>query len=212
MSIKEQWQLLAEEIGFKFYEGIEALIESPVMMDIARMEFPDKVRDIEQVSAMLGNPMVKKMLSTVFLGIATGSYKEFDFFVYRSRTSSGSNSASYYFNVVLIFKKSYKLGMEITSAGFFSSLGKKLFSKSYIRIPNAPLDPMVVIKGENRQQIEVLLSHSPLQEQLVNLYSHSRDFKVTDSGIRYKTGGQIRPKEFTLSIMDKMVEAAKHFY
>ena len=123
MGIKEDWQALANQLNFEFHEGINALINSPSpqLEQIMREEFPGKMQDIEKAKALLNTPFVQSMLSKIFLGMAKGTYKEFEFLIYRSTaSSSSSNTKQYFVNIVLFFKKVYNLGMEITAAGFFS--------------------------------------------------------------------------------------------
>ncbi len=215
MSIKEQWGRLADELGFTFKEGIDAILESPHTEKILRQEFPEKAGDFQQASALLNNPFVRGMLSKVFLGMATGTYRDFEFLVYRGTSSSSSGSGSrrsHYVNTVLLFKKTYNLGLDIQSSGAFSRLGKLFFSGRYIRPRDPGLDSLVVVKGENRDQIGTMLSHSRLQEGLVELYSFSPAFKISDHGIRIKEGGEIASKEHITGIMERMVSVAETFY
>lgn len=215
MGIKEDWQALANQLNFEFHEGINALINSPSpqLEQIMREEFPGKMQDIEKAKALLNTPFVQSMLSKIFLGMAKGTYKEFEFLIYRSTaSSSSSNTKQYFVNIVLFFKKVYNLGMEITAAGFFSRLGKKLFPGSYVRIPNSELDPMLVIRGKNKEQIRTMLSYEKLQTQLMELFSYSKNFKITDYGIRLKEPGQIIPKEHIISLMDMMAKTGAQFY
>jgi hypothetical protein len=213
MKIKEQWQTLANEFNFKFNEGIEALFYSPHLEKIIREEIPGKISDFSEFSPSLNSPLFKGILLRISLGMMTGRYREFEFLIYRSTsTSSGLGSKSYFVNIALFFNNPYYLEMQITSAGFLSWLGKKFFPDSYIRIPNSPLDPMVAIKGKNKDQIQTMLSYNILQSQLIELFSFSKDFKITDHGIRLKHPEEILTKAYITEIMDRMISAAETFY
>ncbi len=213
MNIKDQWIQLANELNFQFKEGIELLTDSPHLGKIGKEECQGKIRKLEQVKTLLKANFVKSMLSKIFMGIATGKYREFEFLIYRGTTSSsGSGNHNYYVNLVLFFKNPYRWGMEITPAGFFSKWGKLLFPKTYVRLPYSRLDPLVVIKGKDKEHIQTLLSYEKLQQQLIELFSYSKNFKVSDHGIRFKEPGQILPKEYIIDLMNMMVKAAEAFY
>jgi hypothetical protein len=81
--------------------------------------------------------------------------------------------------------------MEITACGLFNRLGKTLFPGSYVSLPNSELNSMVVIKGKNKAQIQTMLSYEKLQTQLKELFSYSKNFKITDYGIRLKEPAQV---------------------
>lgn len=213
MNIKEQWIQLAGELGFQFKEGIDALIDSPHLEKIVQEELQGKIRDLQQVRNLLKSTFVKTMLSKIFMGIATGTYREFEFLIYRGMTSSsGSGTRNYHVNIVLFFKTPYHWGMEITPAGFFSKWGKLFFPKAYVKLPYSRLDPLVVIKGKEKEHIKTLLSYEKLQQGLIQLFSYPGDFKVSDYGIRFKEPGEILPKEHTIDLMNIMVKTAESFY
>lgn len=213
MSIKGKWQQLAKELDFEFKEGIDALIESPHLGKIAQDVFPGKTRDIEQAKILLKTDFVRTMLSKIFLGMATGTYRDFEFLLYRSASSSSISGTRHYdVNVVLFFNKPYHWGMEITTVDFFSKLGKTLLPKAYVKIPHSPLNPLVRIKAKGEDRIRTLLSYDKLQQQLVELFSYSKNFKVSDYGIRFKESGEILAKERVMGLMDMMVNAAETFY
>ncbi|MCP4147885.1 MAG: hypothetical protein GY757_09050 [bacterium] len=214
MSMKEQWQQLAGELNLEFKEGIDALLESPHLASIVATEMTGKPVDIQQVSTMLNTPFVRGMLSKIFLGMITGTHRGFELFIYRGTTSSSSssNTRSYQVNVALFFKKPYELGLKVTPANFFSKLGKMLFASSYVRIPGSKLDPMVVIKADNKEQTQIMFSYEALQDKLLDLFSGSGDIKISDHGIRIKESGEILPKQRIMELLDLIAAAAEKFY
>jgi hypothetical protein len=212
MSLKEKWMNLADELNFKFHPGIDALLESPHMEQILRDEFPDKMLDFEKASNFLNNPIVKGMMAKAFLGMASGSFQDYDFLVYPSSSSSSSGSRTYYVNTVLFFKNPYNHDMHITTANFFSKIQKKISPSAFIKTTNPKLNASLLIKGKNKDQIQTLLSYKKLQSQLIKLFNFSKYTKITDYGIRIKIPSKILPKETIIPHMQIMSETAKVFY
>ena len=211
MDIKEEWRQLAEQLGFEFHEGIEALVTSPNLAKIACQEFPDKITDFEQFASLLDHPFVRSLMGSVFTGMAVGKFQSFDFFLYKSSSSTDANKQTSYVNTILFFKNPYKLQMELEAAGFFSLLGKKIFKRSAIITSNPRLEQMMVAKGEKKEEITALLSNTELQSKLVELFSRSRGFKISDYGIRIKEPGKITTKGRAEELMTFMAETAKLF-
>lgn len=212
MDAKAEWQSLAEALGFEFKEGINALLESDRVQKVA---FEDYSKNHQSASPeFLKNPLIQGMLSKLFLGMITGIYEDFEFLLYRSSSSSSSNTQNktYYSNCVLMFKRSYEFGMEVVPATFWSRLGKKLFSGKYVKIHHPELDQMLSIKGKNKHQVQTLLSNGDLQVKLLELYKISDGFKITDHGIRFKEPGHVFSRERALELMKLMAEAAGKFY
>lgn len=211
MDVREEWRRLAQDMNFEFKEGIRAFLESPSLQRIAASELNSK--QVQKASQFLSNPMVQSLLSKIFIGAATGFYRDFEFALLRTTRSSGSGGSQiHYVAISLLFKKDLRSDLEITKAGAFSGLWKKLLKNSYVRIRRNPeLDRLITVKAKNKSQAEVLLSSQGVQESLKRLYEFSDDFKITDHGIRYEERGEIIEKERAVEIMEIMVDAAVKF-
>ena len=75
MSRKDDWRKLTAELGFEFKEGVNAFLDSPTLRRFAAEEMNQK--DIRQAESMLRNPMVQTILAKVFMGTASGRYRDF---------------------------------------------------------------------------------------------------------------------------------------
>lgn len=208
----EQWQNLARELGFEFHEGLDTFAKSPHILAIAAEEFPGKRMNPQQLQQLMNSPLVHHILGKLFLGIARGTYQEYEFFIYRKTTSSSNSNLKHYtVNIVLFFNHYYQLGMQVTRAGSMTRLGKKLFSGSYIRLPHQETDRLLKIKGKEKNQIREILSATGLQAPLTELFSLSRQaiVKITDTGIRVNIPGHFPDKDQALEIMKHMVAVAR---
>jgi len=210
--MKEKWQQLAEDLGFEYKEGIQAFTSSPRLRQMIAEDFPKGSDPLAMAEKFLKSPLVKRFIAKVFTGAIIGNYRDFEFVLYRSSSSSGSNSTTYYTNIVLLFPRDYDLGMQVTYAGFWGRLGKKLFPGNKVRLMDPELDRLLVVKAKNKTQAQTLLSSSRLKWKLLDMFRDSKNFKITDQSIRYKEVGHIIDKEKALTKMEFMVEAASRFY
>ena len=210
MSIKDEWIALAGELGFEFKEGLRAFTEPKTLYLIAQKEM--KVKNVEQAQKFLNHPMVQTLMSKVFMGAAAGRYRDFDFVLLRSSSSSGSSSRNHYVNVALFFNTDLRCDLEIEKGGFWSRLGRKFFSGSYVKLPNNPkMESDLSIMAKDTGQAQVLLTDSRIQAAVANLFAASSGFKITDYGIRHKEKGDIIDKTRALELMDVMAESARAF-
>lgn len=208
MGSKEKWQQLAVELGFEFKTGIRAFLESPTVLKLF------EGRQLPKNPALLQNPMVQMMIEKVFMGTVTGFYRKFEFYLLRGSkgsSSTGGGKQIYYVSVVLLFKNPLGTGLEIRPASFFSSIGKMLMPRKYLKIPNKELEQLITAKGKNKNQISVHLYDPKFQEMLLKLFRFSKDFKITDEGIRYEQDSDIIDKNHALEVMDLMATAAEYF-
>ncbi len=211
MDANAQWSKLAVELGFQLKREIRPFVELPSLHKMAERAM--KKGDLKNAERLLKNPMITKLMSSNFIGSATGLYGGYEFAVFRS-THSGTPSPNpaYYINIVLLFKEKCRLGLEIQKNDIFSKIKKAIGLGSYVKIAeNHMLNEKVSIKANLKDQARKLLSNKLLQDKLLNLYLFSNTFEISDRDIRYSERGEIIDKDKAIKIMDMMVEAAKNF-
>ena len=209
--LREEYRKLAAVLGLEYKEGVETFLESPSLRLAAGEALQTK--DIQQAEKFLTNPLVKSLLAKVFMGAATGFYRDFEVALFRG-TSSGSESSSqtYYVNISLFFKSNLRCGLQIYHKDFFTRLGAIIFSGSYVKLPgDAPVSKLIAVKAEDKTQAQMYVSSRELLNQIHQLFQYSPDFKITDHGIRYRQRGHIIDPAQARPIMDLMVDTARKF-
>jgi len=208
MRIKEQWQNLAGELGLEFKPGIEAFLELPeaatrIILDEFGTDKPVPAAEI------LHNPLVKAFLAKVFMGVVTGEYRGYTVHLFRGSRGSSRTGQVHAVNISMLFNQPKKNGLNIYGEGFFSRLGKKLFGVQDLESCNPELDKLVMIKAENVPQVQMTMTDPRVQQALVELYSYSTEFQITDPGIRYRISGEeIIDRATAMEVLDLMVAAA----
>lgn len=208
MDITEQWQLLAVELGLEFRHEIRPRIELPSMHKMAAKAL--KKGNLAQAEHLFENPMMKKLLSKVFIGTATGYYRGFECAVFRSTIAAEvATNPAYFVNIVLMLPKDLGMGLDIKSAGLLNKISG-LFSGKRIGFPNHPeLNAMVSVEAGNKKAAQKLFAQKRLPETLRAMYAFSNRFTIWDESIRYDERGKIIARDRALEIMDLMVETAK---
>ena len=207
VDIKEQWQRLAIELGFQLKHEIRPQVELPSLHKLAAKAI--KKGNMKDAEKFLETPMIKELLAKIFIGSATGIYRDFEFALFRSSISAPPSEPAYYVNIVLMLKNNLQLGLDIQYAGLASKFGKKLMPGKYIRNSgNSDIDNFVAIQAKDRNRARNLLSVNGLSHRLSHLFRFSKRFIISDSSIRYDERGQFIEKENALKIMDMMVEVA----
>ncbi|MBW2453074.1 MAG: hypothetical protein JRI68_01110 [Deltaproteobacteria bacterium] len=205
-STRLQWGLLADELGFEFKPGVRGMLESKLADRIARQQGQDP----SQIASVMNNGLLMGVLDKVFLGVAMGTFRDYDFYVYRnSRSSSSSGSGTYSVHVQLFFPKAADLGLSIYRERFWSKVGKFLGAQD-IQSGNADLDPLVMIKAEAEGQAQRMMQEPELQRALLGLFRFSDGFEVDDSGIEHRTyGASILGAAEVRDLAERMVDAAE---
>ncbi len=204
----QNWQALAMELGFTFKPGVQAFMESPTALRLMAE------KGMPQQPTLLNNPMVQAFLAQLFLGVATGNYKGYECFAYRSSDeraasrSRASNQRAYYVNMILLFKKPLPAALKIRSITLWDKLWCWLRRKPPITIV-PELDRLVVISGLSDPAVQQMLGSVETQKLLSDFFSNSEPFKLDTYGVRHKESGRILPKERVLAVMDKMVALAE---
>ncbi len=208
MDIREKWNRLAIELGFQLQREIRPYVEMPSLHKMAAQAV--KKGDMDKADKLLVHPLIQKMLNKVFIGSACGFYRDYEFALFRSTSSSGNKgTAVYYVNIVLVFPGSLRLGLEVSSSGVGSKIGKILFGGRYQKIPGNPdLDRLIAVKVRDRDRGAAMLSSTDLQEKLRVLYEFSSGFEIADRDIRYSERGHIVDKDKALMLMDMMADVA----
>jgi hypothetical protein len=197
---------MAEELGLTFKPGVRGMLESKLADRIARQQGQDP----DQLAAVMNNGLLMAVLEKVFLGVAIGTYRDYELYVYRNkRSSSSSPSSSYSVHVQLFFPESAELGLSIYRERFWSKVGKFLGAQD-IQCGNADLDPMVMIKAQDEGRARRMVEEPALQEALLDLFRHSDGFEVDDHGIEHRTYGTQFLEAYEVSdLADRMVDAAE---
>ncbi len=205
-STRLQWGLLADELGFEFKPGVRGMLESKLADRIARQQGQDP----DQIASVMDNSLVMGMLDAVFLGVAIGTVRDYDIYVYRNtRKSSSNNSSTQSVHVQLFFPESAELGLSIYRERFWSKVGKFLGAQD-IQSGNAELDPLVMIKAKVEGQAQRMMEEPALQKALLGLFRFSDGFEVDDNGIEHRTyGASILPAAEVLDLAERMVDAAE---
>ena len=211
VDIKEEYKALASHLGIEFKEGVEAFFQSPSLKLMAAGELG--AGDLEKAQQFLNNPLIRKMVSKVFMGAATGFYRDYEFAIYRSSTGSGKNSRPvYHANVNLLFPKDLRCGLDIFRRTWMTGIGEFLRPSKYVKIQDDPeLCRLAAVRAENKAQAGIFMGSRALRERLAALYRYAPGFTVTDHGIRYKEPGHIMDRQRTVEVMDLLVEAALKF-
>lgn len=206
MSDRQRWTELAEDLGLTFKPGVRGMLESKIAGRIAAQQGHDP----EQIAKVMQNPLIMGVLERVFLGVAMGSYRDYEFFVYRnSRSTSSTTSASYSVHVQLFFPEPAELGLSIYRESFWGKVGKFLGAQD-LQTGNAKLDPLVMIKAADQDRAQHMLGDDSLQGALLDLFEDSDGFEVDDDGIEHRTHGKlILPVHVVEGLMDRMVDAAE---
>jgi hypothetical protein len=209
----QTWQRLASELGMTFKPGVEAFTGNADSLGYIILGRHLGAKDIHSFIKLLETPFWKKMISQMFIGIISGKYQDYDFYIYRSTQKSGSNHSVELMNIFLPFKKRYDYDMKIKRADFFTNFGKKLFKKFFVNVPHNPiLEKLISVSGKKKEQIKVFLSDTRLQSALIELFQGRDNFFIEDYGIKWNETAKFIDKDKALSIMDRMVKAANHFY
>lgn len=209
--MREEWEQLARELDLEFKEGLTALFESPSLQAIAGAELG--MQNIEKLEQWLKNPLLKKLAEKAFEGAITGQYRSFEVALFRGSQSTKSGKI-YHVNVSLFFKQRYNHGMKISAHDFFSRIGKKIFSGSYV-LPQghrSEFNDLICVKAGNKGHVQMLLSDGRIQDRLIELFMFSKNFTIDDIGIRYREYGQIIAAEQARLILDMMSSVAETFY
>ena len=207
MEPKEKWRQLARELGFEFKEGLSALTESPALLSMAGPQL--KVKNYLQAREFLETPLVKTLLSRVFMGVASGTFQGYEFALLRGSKGSSGRSRHYTVNISLFFPRSLQADLKITGRGLGDALARLFKPDSYLSFPHNPgLNKLVAVKARNRQKTEAILADLDFQDKLAALYRYSHNFTANDHGIRYHEPGQIIAHDRARQIMDLMSAAA----
>ena len=208
MEHTEQWQALANMLGFRFTQKVRPFVELPSLHKLAARAA--RTGDLQRAERLLSHPAVASVLSRNFPGSATGVLRGWEFALFPS-TYAGTPAVfpAYYANVVLVFGKDLGLGMAIRGSGAWAWILRTVGMGSLIRFPENPdLDRLVQVRAGRRDQATALLSRPPLQDALVTLYRFSHGFEISDRDIRYAERGAIFTWERAREIMDRMADAA----
>jgi len=211
MDTLSSWKALADDLGFVFKEGLSAFMESPSLIRFAGSAL--KTEDFEKAKAMLDNPLVRAMAASLLPGCVTGFYRNFEFTLFESSTSSSSDSGtSHHIHIAMLFSAPLNAKLQITPAGFWTRVGKRLFSNRYLFIEgNSALDRNLAVRTNNKARVSLLLGDRKIHDALEKLVSLSNDFTVSDYGIRHKRPGRTLGRDEALPIMDAMADAGPLF-
>ncbi len=214
MNSKEQWKLLANELGFTYKEGIDAFVESPTLARMAASQIG--AGDFEKAKAMLSNPLVKGLLDSLFIGTITGKTGAYECTLFRGSASSSQSGSSsgkvYYVNIALLFRQSLDWGLDMYRAGLSAKIAKKLFRKNYVPVPDdGELERMIAVRAKKRDQVQLFLRNMAVSDQLKKLFSSPGDYHISDHGIRYKLRGEIIAKDEALRVLAILAETAVLF-
>jgi len=200
-----QWGLLADELGFEFKPGVRGMLESKLAERIARQQGQDP----DQIEAVMNNGLLMGVLDSVFLGVAIGTVRDYECYVYRnSSRGSSSGTTSNSVHVQLYFPESAGLGLSIYRERFWSKVGKFLGAQD-LQCGNEELDPLVMIKAGAADHVQALLGEPKLQQALLGLFRFSDGFEVDDDGIEHRThGATILPAAEVRDLIERMADAA----
>jgi hypothetical protein len=206
---RQRWSELAEELGLTFHPGVRGMFESKLAERMAR----EQGHDPNQMEAVMNNGLLMAVLERVIVGVAIGSYRDYELYVYRNSRSSSSGSSgtttSYSVHVQLYFPEAAELGLSIYKERFWSKVGK-FFGAQDIQSGNAELDPMVMIKAKDEGRAKRMMEEPELQHALLDLFKHSDGFEVDDGGIEHRTHGtDFLDAPIVRDLADRMVDAAE---
>lgn len=206
MDIKEQYQELARQLGLTFKEGINGLLESKVLQKLEDQMIAPEVPEF------LKNDLIQKLLASVFLGMATGTYHGYEFFVYRGVTSHAKGRHTYYFKVNLAFPTPLAADLVIVPLGFFRRLWRSVFSGNTVFTGNRTFDAALDVTARDQARVGRLLGTQDVQDRLERFFQVYPSARISDHGISYKGLGEILPVDQARRVMDDMAEAASLFF
>lgn len=209
MDIHEQWNGLAEELGFKLSYEVRSHIELPSLHKSAAHAV--KKGRVHRAEKMLKHPIMMDSLTRTYAGSASGFYRDFEFAIFRSSPSAQSSKPVFDVNIVLLLKSDLMFGLEIERATMMARLARIFLSSSYVRIPgNRTLDRLITVKARVKPDIKKLLAGSSYQQKLQEMFTVSRSFQINDRTIRFSERAPIIKSERAIEIMDLMVDAAEY--
>ncbi len=196
MDIKEQYQELARQLGLTFKEGINGLLESKVLQKLEDQMIAPEVPEF------LKNDLIQKLLASVFLGMAAGTYHGYEFFVYRGVTSHGKGRHTYYCKVNLAFPAPLAADLTIVPLGFCRRLWRAVFSGNTVFTGNRAFDAALDVTASDQARVG----------RLTRFFQAYPSAKISDHGISYRGLGEILPIDQARRVMDDMAEAASLFF
>ncbi|MBW2524882.1 MAG: hypothetical protein JRI23_11930 [Deltaproteobacteria bacterium] len=204
-SERQQWTQLADELGLAFKPGVRGMLESKIAGRIAAQQGQDPA----QIAKVMQNPLIMGVLERVFLGVAMGTYRDYEFFVYRnSKSHSDSSTTSYSVHVQLFWPEAVELGLSIYRERFWSKVGK-VFGAQDLQTGHPELDPLVMVKAGVPERVQSLIELHEMQQALLELFRDGDEFEVDDQGIEHRSLGQrFLPAGAVRPLMDRMVAAA----
>jgi len=208
--MREQWQLLAAELGLEFRPGIDGFLDSPQIRALfARTVVGGDARKADEI---FSNPMMRTLFGKVFTGIVTGNRDGFEVFLIPGASSSSSNRSHSNVQACLTFARPYELGLDIKAAGFFTRLGQWLSPTGVVRVPGEEFERRVSVRAKQAGQATALLSDGQLRDKILELYRFSPNFKIDDLGIRYQEPGRILSADRARAVLDLMTATARTFH
>ncbi|MFH2002610.1 MAG: hypothetical protein ABIK28_23265 [Planctomycetota bacterium] len=210
MDVHDQWNGLAEELGFKLSYEVRSHVELPMLHRSAAVAV--RKGKIHRAERMLKHPIMMDSLTKTYAGSASGFYRDFEFAIFRSSPAAQASKPVYDVNIVLLLRSELMFGLEIKRTHFLTPIIRTLFPGSYVRIPgNRKLDRIVAVKARDKTEIRKILPDTSWQEKLLNLFRFSRNFLLTDRTIRFSERAGIIKSERAIKIMDLMVDVAEFF-
>lgn len=209
--LKDQYQALAEQLGLKYKPGIDAILSSEAMKrqivySSGNAMSLQQLQSVQKATEIFQNPLIKKLLEKLFPGFVTGNYRDHEVFIYPR--SEGKRSA-YSMHFVLAFKTPLKLGLSIYTESFFSRVAKSLFKAQDIQTGNAELDKLVMIKGKDQAEVQVLLSDHFRQKQLTGFFRKFPSSVLDDFGIQHTESSAIVSASRATEMLDALLSVGE---
>lgn len=214
MGLKENWRLLAQEMGFAYKPGVQAYVDTPRLISMVGREI-HLFKDWGRKAAFLNKRMFTMLAEKLYPGIAVGSWQGYECALFPAGRAHATSVTEYktrifHLYAVLLFNRPLDLDLLIEGGrGATASLVKGVFRKLLVRFPGSPeLDGLVTASARRRGEAEALLSGESVQQGLLELYRASQLFRVTDLGIRHRRQGEIIDPVVAADLLDLMAGTA----
>ena len=202
MSDIDVWRALADELGLEFKEGLRGFLESPTALSMFGRDAPPP--------SVLDNPMVQALLEKVFLGAATGTYKDYEVHLFRgSKSSSSSNKANYYIGAVLLFARRLGVEFEMRPLTFSWRLGRLFSPGRYVQSGYRSFDGVMGVKSSSPMQTRRLLASKETRDAVLSFAANTHEPVVSEKGVRCKAKGSTISSEEARTLLDQLVEVAR---
>ncbi|OHD53301.1 MAG: hypothetical protein A2014_06410 [Spirochaetes bacterium GWF1_49_6] len=203
----EYWKKLAEQLEFQYDESIDALIESPVLIQLSGQQYTQQ--NLDRIREMLNQPMFKNFYHEMFPCLLSGQSGKYPVFIYPIRFSTqGTESSNYTVNVMMMFPTHYNFELSIKKSSFFG----RLF-RTGIKSHDPEFNSMVTVKAKNnKEQVKTFLENMSLVYAAKDLFRQFPSAEIGDAGVKNSLPAGEPDLHEVKQLLDTMKKVLDCFY